>query len=486
MSLPKSSIAGAALLATALLAAPHANAVRLDPEAGGQVLIYPYYTVRSYGTDPYNTYISIVNTSADAKALRMYFREGKAGLSALQFNLFLSPNDTWTGALVPSPDGGTQLITRDASCVSPVMPLVGVGTRGAPFRNIQFPGDSLDRTREGYAEVIEMGTLAGAALAAISQDANGVPHNCADVQGASYVPPFGELRPPSGGLQGTLTLINVASGMDFTVNAEALADFMKEAFYSVPSASRPDLSNADPVSVVTTPTQVYRLDWSNGLDAVSSALMQFGILNEYVLDPATASSSDWILTLPTRSAYVSSSGAQAPFTGSGGAPACEFISVVYFNRESEGSPPYGSGGTPPPRFPLAMSCNATSVWSVANTFIPPYQGDFPPPARPLFGSANGTTNGPSVFSEYQNGWAIMYFTGTNAVEKGLVSRPSSSRTDLVSGSVTTGPARVLGVPAIGFFARSFLNGLLKCSSGTCQGAYGSAFRHRSRRFLTAP
>lgn len=125
----------AALFAAASLEAPDAHAVRLDPEAGGQALIYPYYTVRSYGTDPFNTYLSIVDTSADGKALRVRFREGKAGLPTLEFNLFLSPNDTWTGALVPSADGGTQLVTADSSCVSPPMPEIrsSGGTVTAPF-----------------------------------------------------------------------------------------------------------------------------------------------------------------------------------------------------------------------------------------------------------------------------------------------------------------------------------------------------------------
>lgn len=474
------SFAAAALLATTVLGPADANAVRLDPEAGGQVLIYPYYTVRSYGTDPYNTYVSIVNTSADAKALRVYFREGKGALVTLGFNLFLSPNDTWTGALVPSADGGTQLITRDASCVAPAMADAGNGARRASFSNAQFATDSLDRTREGYVEMIEMGTLGGAALAAISQDANGVPHNCADVQAANYVPPFGELRPPSGGLQGTLTLINVASGMDFTVNAEALADFVKEAIYSVPSAAFPDLSNADPVSVFTTQTQAYRLDWSNGLDAVSAVLMRTHIFNEFVLDSATASSSDWILTFPTRFGYVSANTANTPFSGmpAGGGYGCEYLSAAYFNRESLGKPQSDCGGLCPPDGPAAASCSASSVWTVMNSSTPP--------TRRLFGSANGTTDGGRVFSSYENGWTAIVFTGPNAIDTGLVSRPTSSRTDLVTGSVTTGSVRVLGLPVTGFFARSFLNGLLKCSSGTCQGAYGSAFRHRSRRFLYGP
>jgi len=210
MSRTTLSISAAALVAAAFLGANDAKAVRLDPEAGGQALIYPYYTVRSRGTDPFNTYLSIVNTSADGKALRVRFREGRQGLETLGFNLFLSPNDTWTGALVPSADGGTQLVTTDRSCATYAAPFDASGMNREPLSAASFAADGPDRTREGYVEVLEMGTVKGATLAAITQDAGGTPHDCGFVQ--SRLVDRADIAAPSGGLQGTLTLINVASG----------------------------------------------------------------------------------------------------------------------------------------------------------------------------------------------------------------------------------------------------------------------------------
>ena len=54
-----------------LLLAPLANAVNLNPRGLGQVLIYPYYTVNG----GQNTLLSLVNTTAHAKALKLHFRE---------------------------------------------------------------------------------------------------------------------------------------------------------------------------------------------------------------------------------------------------------------------------------------------------------------------------------------------------------------------------------------------------------------------------
>ena len=103
----------AAVLATLPTAVP---AVYLNSDGIGQALVYPYYTAQSAGGNPFNTYISVVNHSADAKALRVRFREGRMGAEVGSFNLFLSANDVWTGAIIPVFGGGANLITRDGSC----------------------------------------------------------------------------------------------------------------------------------------------------------------------------------------------------------------------------------------------------------------------------------------------------------------------------------------------------------------------------------
>jgi len=93
----------AASLATAFGAAVPAHAVNLNPDGLGQALIYPYYTVRTAdGGNAFNTYLSVVNTAAQAKAVRLRVREGRAGKPVLDFNLYLGPNDVWTAAMVPT------------------------------------------------------------------------------------------------------------------------------------------------------------------------------------------------------------------------------------------------------------------------------------------------------------------------------------------------------------------------------------------------
>ena len=73
-----------------------ASAVNLNSDGLGQVLVYPYYTVNN----DLNTLISVVNTTNEVKAVKVRFLEGKNSRECLDFNLYLSPYDVWTAALV--------------------------------------------------------------------------------------------------------------------------------------------------------------------------------------------------------------------------------------------------------------------------------------------------------------------------------------------------------------------------------------------------
>ena len=100
------------------MAAGAAQAVYLNPSGNGATLIYPYYSVQSAGGNAYNTYVSVVNTTDMVKVVKVRFREGKNSREVLDFNLYLSPNDVWTGAIVRTADGA-GMISVDRSCVVP-------------------------------------------------------------------------------------------------------------------------------------------------------------------------------------------------------------------------------------------------------------------------------------------------------------------------------------------------------------------------------
>ena len=119
-----------------------ADAVMINPNGLGQVLVYPYYTVRNgynvggVSAAPFNTLLSIVNTTNSTKAVKVRFREGKASVEVLDFNVFLSPYDMWTAAVEPGVGvtgtdiDGAMIETNDNTCTIPNF-IKGVGV---PFR----------------------------------------------------------------------------------------------------------------------------------------------------------------------------------------------------------------------------------------------------------------------------------------------------------------------------------------------------------------
>lgn len=479
-------------IAAAICAAGDAGAVTHDPGGVGQALIFPYYTVQSAGGNAFNTYISIVNRRAEEKAVRVRFREGRASREVLSFNLFLARNDVWTGALVPS-GAGTRLISMDVSCTDPPMGM----DPGLEFRNTAYSGvlvdgfgEGLDRTREGFVEVLEMATLTGASADAVLHRASGAPAGCALVR----PPNTPEVARPVGGLSGTLTLINVNSGLDFTVNAEALAELASRPYYRPAGDAYPDFAAAeiDPVSAVVANGQMYRSVWSRPVDAVSAALMRSEWITEYVLDQGSASLTDVVLTLPTRHLHAGAGIASAPFSAAARwAPACERpdlgvvpderIGFSPFDREGRATVAPGCPISPCPQEPPPPAvCAAAAVGSVNNgaAHLPVT------PGSAVLGSVTrglhfGGTPLPWTF---QNGWIRM----TPLTSSPLVSLPASTRVDLATGQVTPGAHRYAGLPSLGFTVRTFRNGALSCTGGTCQGNYGGAFPLKYLLGITPP
>ena len=168
------------------------NAVNLNSDGVGQVLVYPYYTVNN----GLNTLISVVNTTDETKAVKVRFLEGKNSRECLDFNVYMSPYDVWTAGLVPAVataaftgpyagDDTVKLVTFDNTCTVPG----DIRTSGYEFLPWGFDpqgdgavgsgydrgGQDLARCTEGHFEVIEMGVLTSAA------DQSSARHNSAAV-----------------------------------------------------------------------------------------------------------------------------------------------------------------------------------------------------------------------------------------------------------------------------------------------------------------
>ena len=489
------AIAGAT--ATALSVNLPAHAVHLGSDGYGQALIYPYYTVRSAAGNAFNTYLSIVNTTTLGKAVRVRVREGRAARPVLDFNLYLGPNDVWTAAMVPT-EAGTDVLTVDTSCTDPAFIPTGV-TPQFSSQLFRMPlhanaytgsaadgfGDTLDRTREGYVEMIEMGAFANPVdplARAIMHTSAGTPVNCAAIRAATSVP----AAAPRGGLSGTLTLINVASGLDFALDATALDGLASRPFFRPPSDPYPDFAAAeiDPVSTVLAHGQLYRSVWARPQDAVSAVLMRRSWMGEFILDNPTRSLTDFVAALPTRHMYVTASAFEPPFTAPAkpGAPG-EPLRRFFFNREEQGGPVLTSDFPEPPPGPGNTLHASAAVVAIRNTAT-----HMPPDTtRSIVLGSTTLGMGAPIFigTGAQNGW--IEFQLASPETSALRSLPGSTRTNLATGEVTTGPHAYFGLPLVGFSVRTFSNGTLACAgAGSCQGNYGGAFSFKYRPAVQPP
>ncbi|NCT66774.1 MAG: hypothetical protein GXC76_03915 [Rhodanobacteraceae bacterium] len=468
-----------------------ANAVDLNPDGVGQVLIYPYYTVNK----GQNTLLSVVNTADVGKAVKVRFLEGYNSREVLDFNLFLSPYDVWTAAVTQvSADGGAQINTVDTSCVDYIPNWPYPFSKAAYTGGVAGPGSAsygadkgpqdITRTREGYVEMIAMGDIIpGSALdKATVHKQNGQPNggkpSCAAPVGDDAVT-ASNLVPPTSGLFGSGAIINVDEGTFYSYNADAIDGFTEQTLYTQPSSLKPTLQQANTASIVATGVarsyvfteggSLLTVDFARGEDAVSAVFMADALYNEYSIEQGTGAASDWVVTFPTKRFYVDKilypSAITSPFAQAFGAPGVSNVelSMGTFDREE------GSSETVPPRCPsppddscflrapyLSYEVNVitfTSVTPTASTVL----------GSKLFKSVNPF--GP-------NGWAVMNLSagdgGAHVLGGGVA-----------ADGVT--PIAIPGLPATGFYANNVINA--NAQPGKLSN-YSGVWRHRAHRSCT--
>ncbi len=492
----KTKVAYSAVLATLGMVAGSAQAAYLSEQGTGQVLFYPYYSVQ----DGMETYISVVNTTSLGKAVKVRFIEGKASYEVLDFNLYLSAKDVWTGAVVAAGAAATdaaKIVTTDKSCTVPQIPAGGQPFRNGAYAGKDQNGDALDRTREGYVEIIEMGviplsnTAAGTSavptLGYATTHNNGVPNNCAWVVGkwngsstfdnsVTWKPSDLGITPPTGGLIGAAALVNVKAGVDYSYDPVAIEDYNSTsiALHFAPGSLSPSMVNADPTSAVIDGAGAARrlvtTDWTvpaalagtvAGVDAVSAVLMRSNVLNEYTINNDLAASTDWVVTFPTKRFYVPVDNAvvnssKRPFTTESGAKtgawkSCEAVELNRYDREEA-----QKGGSVD--FSPTTGANPCLKWE-ANVIS--FGG------KNTLGSVNIKND---LIDVYADGWMDMRFVGTNA----LAGMAASSV--VTSGSAAT---TFVGLPTVGFAVQKYVNSTFNGSVGN----YGGAYIHKYVRTI---
>lgn len=421
----KKNLLSAAVAATSVVAASSAvGSAYINDRLTGEALVYPIYSAQN-GND---TYIHVVNTTADYKAVKVRMIEGENSQEVLDFNLYMSPKDHFAFAITADGEGA-KLVTTDNSCTVPIIPETGTTADGktireVAFRNFLYANDkkaddpdtdadeSFDNTGEdreqiGYVEVIEMGQIDpdSAVLvdptpasstykpknvaAAIKHGADGVPADCSiPVAGWSVISGVeGKwleecgagcaaqgtsefmLTWQGGGLYGIGTVINVSEGTSFGEDAVAIEQLLDAEstgaaatkgwqLHYEPGSTKPDFNDPKVArsALVSVPGQgapqlvTFAAD-DQRFKTVSALFMADEVMNDYIVDPAIAAQTDWILTFPTKTFHINgkagaedneSKNVYNPFEVPwNGQVACEPSTMRVYDREEAYVPPGG-------------------------------------------------------------------------------------------------------------------------------------------------
>lgn len=514
------------------------DAAYINSQGTGEALVYPLFSAQN-GND---TYIHVVNTTDQYKAVKIRMIEGENSVEVLDFNLYMSPEDHFAFAITADGEGA-KLVTTDNSCTVPRIPEAGTTADGktireVAFRDFLYAGDkadddpdtaadeSFDNTGEGreqigYVEVIEMGQIDPNSLplvdknpkvadrinvaAAIKHGPDGVPADCGipvfgwsvtqgvagtwltecdDGTGACAETGDSEFFTgwDGGGLYGFATVINVSEGTAFGEDAVAIEQLVDPVgnsgsqLHYEPGSTKPDFNDDavnDEALVSAADSGAPNMVTYDAADdpaffTVSALFMATEVMNDYIIDPAIAAQTDWVLTFPTKTFHLSGNaddneglGVWNPFEVPwNGRTACEPSRMRPWDREEAYIPP-GSGEpdfSPAPEEQVdrddLLLCYETTVLQ--------------------FGDESVTNNDSTVtgvgalLGDYVDGWARIdlgpgpapdgYYKGAYVYD--ATTTPKSTFTFTRDLTSSADGSSLLGLPVTGFAAVEYTNGNL--------------------------
>lgn len=233
------------------MAKSDATALAVSEGGVGHALVVPYFNAQNGNM----SVLHVTNTDQNnGKVVKVRFRSASNSDDILDFQLFLSPGDVWTAAILADADGLSQLVTSDTTCT---VPMIAKNTL-IPFRKGNLPAFAADQnklTREGYVEIFNIaditnvkawgvdgatasGNTANSPLyIATKHGANGAAPACATANSAARtaldnlaITDLTEaqaveagMQTPTGGLSGDWYIQNIAQSTTYSGAALAIA-----------------------------------------------------------------------------------------------------------------------------------------------------------------------------------------------------------------------------------------------------------------------
>lgn len=308
-----------------------AYAIHLSQDTKGEFLMSPYYTTQENMV----TLSSITNHDMESiKAVKYIFRDALNGQAMLIGNVYLKPMQTWTFALAGVEDKALMLSNNESICEVPKLNQFPVHFRTFNFENDTGTNDQ-SRAREGFFEVIEMGSLS----AALSCDE--ITNRWLGGSGTNWnEQPLVDVEKGDGEISMEVNLINVDNGQSISIPPIVLNNVFDTPAHYYPGDVGRTLKDTSPAeSTVYLDRQWKSLQWQTGLEAAESVLMVNKLVHPFMIESIVDARNDAIIFYPTKHLHTQEqfqTGLE-PFSSSFDGSECEQITNVIVDRSGEQS-----------------------------------------------------------------------------------------------------------------------------------------------------
>lgn len=335
-------IGGVAGSANAAMDPATAVAFEQNDGGAGHILVVPYFTTQNDNM----SVIHVVNTDTqNGKAIKVRFRGAANSDDILDFTVFLSPFDVWTGS-VQADANGSYFQTADTSCVYPDIR----GQKQSFVQDRLADGWSADKkinnTKEGYVEILNMADVKpGSDLFKTIKHSAGKP-TCSETVLAQTLSINPETvaaaetlgyNTPTGGLTGDWYILNVNQTTTFSGAATAITAVDANGVSArgnfvafpqdnmSPAVADTDKYTADPLFISTAVDalgapapkliQIANYDLpdlstpylSNNVGTpalqasdLTTTVANNGVSNQFAVDSIISAKTDWVLSMPLR------------------------------------------------------------------------------------------------------------------------------------------------------------------------------------------
>lgn len=328
---------GTAFQASATPALDGTDGAWVDGDQFGDVLLFPYYTVRDDANgNPFRTSFTVTNTSEQAIVLKFRLRDHVDSQDVLDFIWILSPKDEVVASMDRDPRTGQPRVNfpgDERSCRAP-------WDNGA--NTFTAPGGTVDvaDAQEGHLEIIPMGSLPDTTLG-YELSEHGPDQDCqalsdifvagtnvgatpadtltnltADLIGPTADGYTGSIGPVGNVLRGAYSITSVGSGFSAGGNALAVAGWDDAAtggllFLQHPAAAESSQLDGDDTQQWDHP---HLGDLAATANIDDSAIAATSVVNNWSVNPANGVGIDWVVTYYTKYLWRDTAG----FYGTGG------------------------------------------------------------------------------------------------------------------------------------------------------------------------